>query len=92
MPPQLSRTQLSMAGKIGAHKSWANTTDRTARTANGRKAFNDRFLELAGGDPKRAESMRREHYARMAYRSAQARRRRKIVAERIAELDSSASS
>lgn len=67
---------LSLRGQIGAHQSWANTTDRPARTAPARKAFEDKFLAEADGDPIRAESLRRAYFARLALKSAQARRRR----------------
>ena len=80
----------TLRAQIAAHISWANTTDRTARTANGRRAFEDKFLTEANGDPKRAESLRRAYFARLALKSAQSRRRRKIVAGRIADLDGGA--
>lgn len=54
---------------MAADLSWANTEDRAARTANARRAADDRFLILADGDPKRAESLRRAHYKRMALKS-----------------------
>jgi hypothetical protein len=72
----LTPAERSLRGQVGAHTSWANTTDRTARTANARKALEDKFLAEADGDPKRAESLRRAYYARLALKSAQARRRR----------------
>ena len=84
---RLPETERSIVGRIGAHKSWGQTEDRSARTANGRKAFEDKFLAEADGDPKRAESLRRAYFARLSLKSAQARRRRSVVAERIAELD-----
>jgi hypothetical protein len=52
------------------------TPDRTARTANARRALEQKFLEEAGGDPQRAESLRKTFYARLALKSAQARSRR----------------
>jgi hypothetical protein len=70
-----------LVAQIAAHQSWANTEDRTARTAPARDALSKKFLELAGGDPVRAEHMRRAHFARMALRSAQARRKAKTLAE-----------
>lgn len=72
----LTPKEKSLRGRIGAHKSWANTADRAARTANGRRAFEDRFLTEAGGDPQRAESLRKAYFARLSLKSAQARRRR----------------
>jgi hypothetical protein len=84
----LTPAEKSLRGKIAVETSWANTKDRSARTAKARKALDDKFLAEADGDHLRAEHLRRAHFARMALKSAQARRRRKaIVAERIAELD-----
>lgn len=70
---------MPLAQKIGAHKSWAQTENRTARTANARTAFENRFLEEAGGDPKRAESARKAYYLALAQKSAQARQRRRRI-------------
>jgi len=67
----------SLRAQIAAHESWGRTSDRTARTANARRAFSDRFLAEADGDPNRAESLRRAYFARLALKSAQARRRRR---------------
>jgi hypothetical protein len=71
----LTESEVSLQAKIAAHTSWANTVDRTARTANARRALEDKFLAEADGDPKRAESLRRAYYSRLALKSAQARRR-----------------
>ena len=70
----MSDSELSLAGRIGAHASWANTADRTARTAPARAALDAKFLEQAGGDPVRAAHLRKAHFARLALKSAQARR------------------
>ena len=72
----LTPAERSLRGQLAAHTSWARTTDRSARTANARKALEDKFLSEADGDPKRAESLRRAYFARLALNSAQARRRR----------------
>lgn len=72
----LSQSERSLRGKIAVETSWANTHDRSARTANARRALDAKFLEQASGDPKRAEHLRKAHYARLALKSAQARRRR----------------
>jgi len=74
-------------GRYGAHKSWANTVDRTARTRNARsKSPSAVEYWLARLDPERfanatpqqrldaAESMRRAHFAGLALRSAESRR------------------
>lgn len=72
----MSTAEISLQAKIAAYTSWANTPDRPARTAHARRAFEDKFLAEADGDPKRAESLRRAYFARLALKSAQARRRR----------------
>lgn len=64
------------AGRIGAHVSWANTKDRTARTAPARAALDAKFLAEADGDPVRAEHLRKAHFQRLAAKSAEARRRK----------------
>ncbi|GAA5153882.1 hypothetical protein GCM10023340_36550 [Nocardioides marinquilinus] len=71
---------LSMAGRKGAHASWARTLNRSARTSAARAALDAKFLAEADGDPKRAESLRRAYFADLALRSAQARRNRKGAA------------
>jgi len=77
----LTPVEMSLRGQIAAHESWAKTPDRSARTAKARKALDDKFLVEADGDPTRAEHLRKAYYARLALKSAQARRRR-------SELDS----
>lgn len=84
MPARPAESELALAGRIGAHKSWANTEDRTARTAPAREAFNRRFEDEVDPDrrldpaerARRAESARKAYYAELALKSAQARRRR----------------
>lgn len=73
-------TLLTLLARIAAHESWANTTDRTARTAPARAARDQKFLDQADGDPVRAAHLRKAHFARMALKSAQARRARKAGA------------
>ena len=70
----LTPAERRAAGAFGGHKSWGATPDRAARTAKPRKAFEDRFLIQADGDPKRAESLRRAFYAELTFRSVRARR------------------
>ncbi|HIW29778.1 MAG TPA: hypothetical protein H9987_07170, partial [Candidatus Luteococcus avicola] len=67
--------------------SWANTTDRTARTSKARAALDAKFLEQADGDPVRAEHLRRAHFARLALRSAQARRKAREAREEARAVD-----
>lgn len=70
------------------HEWWAGVDDRTAATEPARQAFRDKFLREAHerfGDlpadelARRAEHLRKAHYARLALRSAQARRRKKAA-------------
>ena len=65
----------SLQGREAAHMSWAQTADRTARTAPARAALEAKFLEQAGGDPVRAEHFRKAHFLGLARRSAVARRK-----------------
>ena len=78
-----------LAASIAAHESWANTPDRSARTAPARRALDEKFLEQAGGDPQRAESLRKAHFKRLALKSAQSRRRAREATEaaRAAEAE-----
>lgn len=78
-----------LSAKIAAHESWAHTTDRTARTAPGRAALDAKFLAAADGDPTRAEHLRKAHFARLALKSAQSRRKAKesLAAAREAEAE-----
>jgi len=75
----------AMIARIASHSSWAKTHDRTARTAPARAAFLDRFERQVDPDGKlppeeraqRADSARRAYFARLALKSARARRRLK---------------
>ena len=69
-------TAASLRARIAAHESWANTPNRSARTAPARAALDQKFLDAAGGDPVRAGHLRKAHFARLALRSAEARRSR----------------
>lgn len=65
---------LSLKKSRAADISWGNTEDWPARTANARRAADDRFLKLAGGNVKRAEALRRAHYKSMVLKSVAARK------------------
>jgi len=71
----IPKSEVSLRAQVAAHMSWAKTDDRSARTAPARAALEQRFLEEAGGDPVRAEHLRKAHYARLALKSAVSRRR-----------------
>lgn len=71
--------------QLAAHVSWAQTEDRTARTAPARRGFRDKitrqireqFPNLNDAEVEvRAEHARKAHYLRMAARSAEVRRSR----------------
>jgi len=68
-------------GRIGGHQSWANTKDRTARTAPARAALDQKFLDEADGDPVRAAHLRKVYFQRLALKSAQARRKARELTE-----------
>ena len=74
-----SASERHLVAQIAAHQSWANTEDRAARTARARAALDAKFLTEAGGDPIRAQHLRKAHFARMALRSAQTRLKRKAL-------------
>jgi hypothetical protein len=80
----LTPAELSLRGYLAANESWARTPDRSARTAKARKTFDERFErevdpnnELTPAErAKRAENARKAYFARLALKSAQARRRK----------------
>jgi hypothetical protein len=69
-----SASERHLVAQIAAHSSWANTEDRSARTASARAALGQKFLDEANGDPARAQHLRKAYYARLALKSAKARR------------------
>ncbi len=80
----LTPTERTIRSQIAAHESWARTPDRSARTANARKAMLDKFEHQVDPDgtlpaaerARRAEHARKAHFKRLALKSARARRRR----------------
>jgi len=70
-----SASERQLIAKIAAHESWAATENRSARTAKARAALDKKFLDQAGGDPVRADHLKKAHFARLALRSAQTRRK-----------------
>lgn len=65
----------SLIATIGAHQSWANTTDRAARTAAARRGLDAKFLAEADGDPIRAANLRKAYFTRLTLKSVVARRK-----------------
>ena len=74
-----------LAGQQGAHKRWAYTDDRTAATAPARAGLWAKFERQVDPDgllapeerAKRAESLWKAHFAAMARKSIQTRKKRK---------------
>lgn len=74
----------SMQMRLASYKSWANTPDRSARTANARRAANvTRFMDQARAMhpdatdeqiEQVAAMLRKAHFTELSRRSAQARR------------------
>ena len=78
----MSDLERSLRGKLAAHASWATTGDRSARTAPARAALDQKFLDQAGGDPIRAAHLRKAYFAKLALKSAVARRKiKELTAE-----------
>lgn len=83
-----------LIARLAAHESWANTQNRTARTAPARDAFLAKFEDQV--DPghelmpaeraKRAANARRAHFTRLALKSAQSRRGASARREALDEL------
>lgn len=71
----IPESERRLVAKIAAESSWAQTSNRTARTAPARAALDQKFLDQAEGDPVRAAHLKKAHYARLALKSAVARRK-----------------
>jgi len=71
----MTDSERKLQATIAAHESWAQTSNRSARTAPARAALQQRFLDAADGDPVRAAHLRKAHFARLALKSVQARRK-----------------
>jgi hypothetical protein len=80
----LSQAERRLIGSMGAHKSWAQTEDRQARTQPARDALQAKFERLADPDgtldadelARRVKHLKAEHFARLQYASVQARKRK----------------
>lgn len=80
----MSPEERKLRAQLGAEVSWANTLDRTARTAPGSRAADARFEKQArdmypdASDEqiaKTAEHLRKAHFRRMGLASATKRRK-----------------
>lgn len=87
MSADLTPEERALRARLAVHTSWANTTDRTARTQPGRDAAFARFEREVDPDGvlpeaerrRRAEHLRKAHMQRLALASAKARRKRKAA-------------
>jgi hypothetical protein len=85
-----TQNERSLQASVAVHTSWANTEDPTARTEPGRRTFMDSFERQIDPDgtmhaaerARRAGHLRSAHFARMALRSAQARRAKRNAKRR----------
>jgi hypothetical protein len=81
-PERPGRRPNSETGESGAQQreavfiSWANTTDRSARTAKARAARDAKRLAAHDGDPKRAEAARKAELIAMGRKSGAVRKAR----------------
>ena len=79
----------SLIARLAAHESWARTADPSARTEPARRALLDRFERQVDPDGvlspeervRRAGHARKAYFARLALRSAQARRKKPAVGD-----------
>lgn len=87
--PASTPAERSLAGSIAAHERWGREPDRTAATAPGRSAFEQKFWDAADGDPVRAAHLRSAYFKRLALKSAVARRtaRAAVAAAEAAEAE-----
>lgn len=82
MSTSLTPSERSLRATAAVHASWANTKDRTARTAPGTRALMARFERQVDPDgvlapeerARRAEHARKSYFASLALKSARARR------------------
>jgi len=82
---QPSPAERTLLAQERAYLSWANTPDRSARTAPAREGLEQKFLRESGGDPAKAQYLRKAYFTRLALKSAQARRKAR---EHIASAES----
>ena len=96
--PSFNAAERQLLARLAAHESWANTQNRTARTAPAREAFLTKFEDQV--DPrreltpeeraKRATNARKAHFTRLALKSAQSRRGASARREAFDELTEAA--
>jgi hypothetical protein len=85
--PAKSEAERALIARMAAHSSWANTQNRSARTAPARAALDAKFLKAADGDPIRAEHLRKAHFARLALKSIASRRKSRELTAQATEAE-----
>lgn len=78
---------LRLHRQAAAHMSWAKTPDRNRRTAPARQALEQKWLDMADGDPIRAEHFRKAHIAKMTAASLAARRKAREARAELAQAE-----
>lgn len=72
-----TRAEMAARGRVGGLVT-ASRYDMSAIARRAREGLARKFLEQAGGDPVRAEVLRRLHYARLTERRLATMRARKV--------------
>lgn len=83
--PAHDPTERTLVAQVAAHSKWAKTADRAAATAPARQAYLERFERQVDPDGRLdpetraqlAESAKKAYFARLALKSAKARRLRR---------------
>lgn len=93
--PAKDPTERTLVARLASHTRWALETDRAAATAPARQAALDRFERQVDPDgaldpverARRAEHARKAHFTRLALKSAQVRKARRLADRLEAELE-----
>lgn len=91
----MTSEERKLAARIAAHDRWAHVSDRSVETAPARTAFMATFERQVDPDgilppderARRAEHARKAHFARLALKSARARRRSREASTEAADAD-----
>lgn len=92
--PSKDPVERNLLATLAVHKKWAGIDDRSAATAPARRGLAERFEREADPDgvlapeerTRRAEHLRKAHFAELALKSVRARRARDRAAELEAEV------
>ena len=89
MQSNLTPAERVLRARLAAQTKAGNLSreGRAEATAKARQAFEQAFLDAAGGDPEQAAILRKAHFTRLSYKSAVARRRAKELNELAAAAE-----